>query len=266
MPVPAPPADWSQSFAAYSIFHAVVFVVILGLIGVWCAAGRRLLVQDELSGMKLGIEGREYQFRRFIAWTIIGSQSFIFIRRFVYFDLQDSLPLHMCRLGVWIAAWSLWTLDPRARSLTLFWGIGLSMQVLFTPFLTDGYGSMSFWIYWINHLQIVGVAIYDISVLGYRPKARDLRYASIAGVVFAITVFALNAILGTNYSYLGRGTHSSASIIDQLGPYPYRAIWISIGSLLIFCILYLLSRAMLALRVRVFKKSPPRQINASLTR
>jgi len=253
-------SSWSESFEPNTPFHGVVLAVCFGLILAWCIGGRVLLRRDEADGLKLGSEGREFRLRRIIAWSILLTQGFIFVRRMVYFDLHDSLPLHMCRFGVWIAAWMIWTLDRRARALTLFWGIGLSAQVFFTPYIKDGYGSLGFWIYWLNHLQIVGVAVYDISVLGYRPRWRDLRFASIIGVIYALITIGLNALLATNYSYLGAGTHDGSSLVDRLGPYPQRTIWMIIASLAVFVVIFAISRGLAAIRGRVLKKPPVREI------
>ncbi len=252
--------SWFEGFTPGGAFHATVLAVNAALMIAWCIVGRMLLKKDEADGLQLGVQGREFRLRRLIAWTIILSQTFIFVRRLVYFDLHDSLPMHMCRLGVWIAAWTLWSLDRRARALTLFWGIGLSTQVFLTPFIDEGYGSIVFWIYWLNHLQIVGVAVYDIAVLGYRPTWKDLRFASIAGVVFAVVIFGLNALLGTNYSYLGATAHEGESIVDKLGPYPIRVLWMIVGSLAVFAAIFGVSKGLAVVRVRVLKKAPVREI------
>jgi hypothetical integral membrane protein (TIGR02206 family) len=246
------PYNWATEFRAFSSYHLLVVLICTGIMVGCCLIGKRLLgnkpTPDSLD--------REARFRKLIAWSIILSQAFINIRRMVYFDLQDSLPLHMCRLGVWIAAWHLLTLDRRARSLTLFWGIGLSAQVFFTPFVKAGYTDITFWIYWLNHLQIVGVAIYDITVLGYRPNLKDLGFASVLGVLYAIITIGFNWILGTNYSYLGAGTHEGVSLVDKLGPYPQRTIWMCLGALFVFLMIYTASSVMQMIRSRFFKKHP----------
>lgn len=242
-------ASWAQEFHAFTPFHWLVTGTCFALILVCCGLGRHLLNRGE---------DREARFRRVLAWSIVLSQGFIFVRRMVYFDLQDSLPLHMCRLGVWIAVWQLFTLDRRARSLTLFWGLGLSAQIFFTPYLDEGYAHLAFWIYWLNHIQIVGLAIYDIVVLGYRPTWRDLRFASLAGLVYAAVTFGLNALLRTNYSYLGEGSREGRSIVDELGPYPMRAVWMCLGALFIFCMIFGISRLLGLIRSRVLNKPPPR--------
>ncbi|MCA9303927.1 MAG: TIGR02206 family membrane protein [Phycisphaerales bacterium] len=254
--------DWSSEFRPNTLQHAVVLAVCFGGMIAWCIAGWVFLQRDDRDGFRLGSEGREYRLRRIVAWSIIATQTFIFVRRMVYFDLQDSLPLHLCRLGVWISAWMLWSLDRRARSLTLFWGIGLSAQIFFTPYLKEGYGSIAFWIYWLNHVQIVGAAVYDILVLGYRPTWKDLRFASIAGVVYSVIVIGLNAMLGTNYSYLGNGTHDGSSMVDKLGPYPVRTVWMILLSLVVFAAIFGISKGLAAVRVRVLKKPSVREIHA----
>jgi len=253
LPDATPIYQWANEFRAFTGFHWLVLVVCFGSMILLYMIGKRLLARDLEHGTD-----REAQFRKLLAWSIILTQVFILARRMVYFDLQDSLPMHVCRLGVWIAAWQLFTLDRRARSLTLFWGIGLSSQIFFTPYIKVGYSNISFWIYWLNHVQIVGCAIYDIAVLGYRPDWRDLRFASISGVIFAVVIFGLNALLGTNYSYLGKGNHEGASIVDKMGPYPQRVIWMIIGSLFIFVLIFGISKLMRRIRVGMFKKPPPR--------
>lgn len=214
-PMPPEPAhySWASEFRAFTGLHWVVLLVCFGSMIAFCLLGRAMLSRDLADGGE-----REARFRRLLAWSILITQGFILARRMLFFDLQDSLPLHMCRLGVWIAAWQLFTLDRRARSLTLFWGIGLSAQIFFTPFIELGYAHLSFWIYWLNHVQIVGCAVYDIGVLGYRPDRRDFVFASVAGVIYALVTIRLNALLGTNYSYLGSGEHGGASVVDKLGP------------------------------------------------
>ncbi|MBO6513409.1 MAG: TIGR02206 family membrane protein [Phycisphaerales bacterium] len=248
--------SWSEEFRAFTLQHWIVVGVCLLITIAWCVVGRALLSGESPNYSK------ERTIRHWVGWFIVISQSLIFLRRFLpgQWDLDDSLPLHMCRWTVWIVAWAMLTLDRRARSMTLFWGLGLSTQVFFTPFLKEGHGSLAFWIYWLNHLQIVGVAIYDIVVLGYRPTLKDLRFGILTGIGFAVLVFILNILLGTNYAYLGSADHDSASIIDKLGPYPYRAIWMVVGSAIVMIFVYLISLGSLTLRTRVLKKSPPRFI------
>jgi hypothetical integral membrane protein (TIGR02206 family) len=233
----------------------IVVVVCFGLMASWCVVGRWLLGKGTDHAKR-----RERTIRHSIAWFIIVTQGMIFIRRLMpgHWDLQESLPLHMCRWDVWIVAWAMLTLNRKARALTLFWGLGLSTQVFFTPFLKEGHGSLGFWIYWLNHLQIVGLALYDVVVLGYRPNLKDFVFATLAGIGFGILVFGLNIVLGTNYAYLGAGTHPGASMIDFLGEYPWRAFWLIAACAAVFVVMYVFSIGAMAFRTKVLKKPPPR--------
>lgn len=253
--------DWAQEFRVGTWQHWTVIGVCALLMMIWCASGRRLLNRETDEGRT-----KERKLRHWIGWFIVISQSIILIRRLTpgQWDLQDSLPLHMCRWTVWIVGWSMLTLNPKARALTLFWGLALSTQVFFTPFIKEGHGSLGFWIYWLNHLQIVGVGVYDVVVLGYRPKFKDLRFGVLAGVAFSMLVFVINIVLGTNYAYLGSANHDEASIIDVLGPYPLRAVWMVLGGAVVMGVVYLFSFGAMRLRTRVFKKPPPRFIGPDM--
>jgi len=252
--------NWIHEFHAFTSFHYLVLALCVGSFIVFCVAGRVMLKHDLLHGTK-----REQTFRRVLAWSIIASQAFFFIRRLtpMHWDLQDSLPMHLCRWTVWIAAWAMFSLNPKMRALLLFWGLGLSTQAFFSPMITYGLGDWGFWIYWINHTQIVGAAIYDLVVLGYRPKRRDLYFVMLWGFIYALLTIGLNLLLNTNYSYLGNGDYTATSVVDQLGPYPQRLIWMTLGGQVIFVLIYLFSVGMLALRTRVFKRPPPRMITMS---
>jgi len=251
--------NWSQEFRSGTSQHWLVIGVCASLMVIWCITGKRLLACDTEDG-----RSKERRLRHWIGWFIILSQSVILIRRLIpgQWDVQDSLPLHMCRWTVWIVGWSMLTRNPKARALTLFWGLALSTQVFFTPFIKEGHGSLGFWVYWLNHLQIVGVALYDVVVLGYRPRFKDLRFAVLAGVGFSVFVFVVNIVLGTNYAYLGSANHDEASIIDVLGAYPMRAVWMVVGGAMVMGIVYLFSAGAMRLRTQVLKKPPPRFIDS----
>ena len=256
---PAVNYRWVDEFHSFTSSHYLVLAICIGSFIVFSTTGRKLLKYDLDHGTQ-----REERFRRILAWTIFLSQAFFFVRRLTpdHWDIQDSLPMHMCRWTVWIAGWAMYSLNPKMRSLLLFWGIGLSTQGIFSPMITVGYGSWAFWIYWINHTQIVGAAIYDLAVLGYRPNRRDLYFAMFWGLIYALLTIGLNAMLSTNYSYLGQGQYGTSSIVDKLGPYPQRLIWMILGSELIFILIYLFSIGMLTIRTKLFKRPMPKRIDA----
>lgn len=253
------PSDykWVEEFHAFTPFHYWVLVICIALFIIFVAIGKRLLKHDQQAGTQY-----ERTFRHLLVWSILISQTFFFFRRLTpaNWDIQDSLPMHLCRWLVWIAAWALFTHNRKMRAFLLFGGIGLSTQVFVAPMITYGLGSMGFWIYWINHTQIVGAAIYDLFVLGYRPSRKDLNMALFWGTMYSVFTVGVNVLLNTNYSYLGRGTHQEVSLVDKLGEFPGRAVWMVVGAGIIFIIIYSISKGLLAFRTKVLKLEPPKMI------
>lgn len=224
-------SSWAREFHAYSAFHAVTLAACALAIFGACLAGRRLSPSGER------------RWRRSIGWSIVAFQTFAALWRVApgSFDLHESLPLHMCRVVVWAAALTMLTESRRARTICFFWGLGLSSQGFLTPMWNHGLASVEFWLFWVSHAQIVGVAVYSLAVLGYRPARSDLIFASVAGIGFALGVIGVNLALGTNYSYLGAGTYQNRCVVDMLGPWPWRAPAMIAGALAIFGVLYGLS-------------------------
>ncbi len=145
-----------------------------------------------------------------------------------HFDIQESLPLQVCDLVPWIACLALWARGRAWRALLYFWGIGLSTQAFFTPIVEEGLGHPKFWFFWLGHTQIVGSAIYDVVVLRYRPTAKDLGIASAALTAYALAMIGLDVALGVNYVYVGNMTPPRPTIIDRLGPWPMRVVWLGL--------------------------------------
>lgn len=237
---------WLDHFEAFSAFHGVVVGACVLVIVAACAVGRGLRRLDRLD--RGGRGGREARFAAGMGWTIAGWQAFATVWRVLpgQWDLNESLPFHLCRWTAWIAAACLiageragwrWT-----RAVMFFWGLGLSVQGFITPMWSFGAGSVDFWLYWLAHLQIVGVAVYDLAVRGFVPRGRDLGVAAGLGVAFVVLVAGVNAGLGTNYSYLGSWDYEKASVVDRLGPYPERVFKMAGGALVLFVVMYLVAR------------------------
>lgn len=212
-----------------------------------------LIARDALDGGT-----RERRFRHTLAWVFVGWQAFATVWRVLpgEFDLNESLPLHLCRIVGWVVPIAMLTLHWRWRAVVFFWGIGLSTQGFFTPMWNDGLASVAFWLYWVGHVIIIGWGIYDLTVLGYRPRLRHLGFASIAGVVLTVGIAVFNVGCGTNYCYLGKGDYVGTSVVDHLGDWPARPAIIIGGSVFVFVVMYGLARAIEAL-LKSRSKPPP---------
>jgi hypothetical integral membrane protein (TIGR02206 family) len=208
-------ADWMNRFRPFTTFHLVVVLLCgLAIVGA-CWLGTRWR----------GTPAEE-RLRVWWAWSIVVSQGAALVWWFwpSHFDPAEDLPLQLCRIMAWVSAIAMFTTLPPFRALLYFWGLGLCFQGFVTPLRLDGLSHPYFWIFWIGHLQIVGSALYDLIVRGYRPTKWDYRFTLVAGLVFFLVISAINLGFGWNYAYLGTGKYRTRNVIDLLGPWPQRAI------------------------------------------
>jgi len=139
------------------------------------------------------------------------------------FDIDVTLPLHLCDLA-WVAASvALWTHHRYAVALTYFWGLVLTTQGILTPSLGEDFPEVRFFAYWALHLLIVWTAVYLVWGLGLAPAWRDYGVALGATLLWAVTVYTFNEVADTNYGYLQRKP-SNGSILDLLGPWPWYVV------------------------------------------
>ncbi len=205
---------WIERFTSFGVFHLVVFVLAVVLIVGSCALGRRW------RGMVKEKRLRTAWIVFTLAWQAFAVAWWVAPMNFA----DDVLPLHVCDIAAWVAPLALAMQTRWLRAWLYFWAIGLSTQAFFTPVIQEGAGDARFWLFWIGHLQIVGSAIYDVAVLGYRPKIRDLAVVVTISLVYAAVMLALNIAFGWNYGYLGRGSPDAPTLIDHLGAWPFRLL------------------------------------------
>ncbi|MFJ9316095.1 TIGR02206 family membrane protein [Pimelobacter simplex] len=135
------------------------------------------------------------------------------------FDIDVTLPLHLCDLA-WIAAtWALWTHHPFPVTLTYFWGLTLTVQGVLTPSLNEDLPHPRYFAFWALHLLIVWAAVYLVLGLRKAPRWRDYCAAVATTLGWAVATYAFNVVADTNYGYLVR--KPGTSILDLLGPWPW---------------------------------------------
>ena len=137
-----------------------------------------------------------------------------------YWDLYTTLPLQLCDVAAWVSAYALWTHRAWAVGLTYYWGLTLATQAIITPDLASTFPDLVFILFWGMHLMIVWAAVYLTWGLGLTPSWRSYRIALCATAAWAVTIYAFNVTVGTNYGYLN-AKPQTASILDLLGDWPW---------------------------------------------
>lgn len=239
------PSNWAQDFKPFTVFHLVTVAVCVAIMAVASVVGRLWYHTPKENRFRIGwaMFCLLYQIGVSIYWFWPGN-----------FTWARSLPLMLCDLAAFIAAYAMFRPDQRwALTMLYFWGIGLSSQAFVTPVLQDGYMHDSYWRFWIGHIVIVGSAIYAVAVLRYRPSTRDWIQASLITIAYAILVVIVNLVIDAmhvlpagvraNYGYIGNTTPRNPTIIDNLGTWPLRIFLVAGIVMSVFAILWAVWRA-----------------------
>jgi hypothetical integral membrane protein (TIGR02206 family) len=143
------------------------------------------------------------------------------------FDPAVSWPLQLCDVVAIVAPLALLTRDRRLRAVLYFWAIGLSTQAFFTPLLDHGPAHARFWFFWVGHTQIVGSAVYDVVVLGFRPRWRDYVTGTWANLAYFAVVMPVNLVFDLNYGYLGDHLPEGRTLLHDMPDWPWRLLVIA---------------------------------------
>ena len=218
-------AEVQDVFLAFSPGHFAILALLAVATALACAAGVRWRGTAKLRRAE-----------RVAGWLMIGvyTTATIYWLHPANFRMDVSLPVHMCDMTGLIAPLVLLTGRRAFRTLLYFWGIGLSIHGVLTPVLDHGVWHVTFPLYWLVHLSIVGTAVYDLVAHGYRPTFRDLLIAVGWCSLWLTVVLAVNLTYGVNYGYVGNVTPDRPTVIDSLGPWPLRVYKMIVGVLVLF--------------------------------
>lgn len=153
----------------------------------------------------------------------------------------SNLPLQLCDVTLWMSAVACLTLIPDVVEFAYFAGMAGAGMALLQPDLWSPWPSYPSVYFFVAHGAIV-IAVC-VLVLGrivpLRPGAPWrafgwlLAYACVLGVV--------NAITGANYMYLRRKPNG-ASLLNEMGPWPWYLIPAAAAGLAVFWLLWLPAR------------------------
>jgi hypothetical integral membrane protein (TIGR02206 family) len=194
----------------------IAILIFAAAVALMCVIGRRL------RGTK---NGRLYELSlASSAWAFwLGYQAYDIATK--GFQASHALPLQLSDITAAVAALAFTFENRKLQSLAYFLGLAIGSQAVFTPDLVEGPTTFSFWAFWIYHLFVSGAGVYAVVVQGFRPTWRDLRFALLFGIAYVAIVFTIDATFDLNYGYLGRSMPSRPSLLDLLGPWPLRVVF-----------------------------------------
>jgi hypothetical integral membrane protein (TIGR02206 family) len=212
---------------AFNAISALAWLLVIALIVLAArrarAAGRELPVRRCIAGFAL------------VTWVYMQVWYMTPPQR----DPAVSLPLHICDIASLLMPFALLLQRRWMRAVLYFWAFGFTLMGFITPVIDTGPAHIKWWLFWLNHAIVVGGAVYDLAVLGFRPTRRDLITVLVVSVVYAAIIIPIDAATGWNYGYLGPTRPDVPTLVDVVGPWPLRIVWIALISAVILVALYL---------------------------
>lgn len=153
-------------------------------------------------------------------------------------EAGTSLPLHLCGMGIVLAAILLINRNYLLYELVYFWGLGGAIQALLTPNIgIYGYPHYRFFQFFVSHGALILACLYMTWVGGMRPTHRSLWRVMGITNLYLIIIAGVNYLTGGNYLFL---CHKplNGSIIDVLGPWPWYILSLEVVAVISFYVYY----------------------------
>jgi hypothetical integral membrane protein (TIGR02206 family) len=151
-------------------------------------------------------------------------------------ELAYALPFQLCDAAIFVSALALWLRRQILVEIAYFWGLGGTIQAIFTPDLPQHFPTFPFLQYYVAHGGVVAAALF--LVVGLRQGPRRHAYIWTAGLTIAYAAFVglLDLGTGADYMYL-RAKPASATLLDVMGPWPWYIAVAAVVGLALFFIL-----------------------------
>ena len=166
----------------------------------------------------------------------LGWWTYLLSRGLRGFNIYDALPLQLCDMTAFVAAFALWFRKPTLVELTYFWGLAGSTQALLTPDLPHHFPTFLFFQYYVAHGGIVVAALVLAVGLRQAPRRSAVVTVALITIADAALVGAIDALSGSNYMYL-RFKPPSPTPLDVLGPWPWYLLPATLIGLILFLVL-----------------------------
>lgn len=113
-----------------------------------------------------------------------------------------ALPMQLCDWTLFAVAAALWFGWRTGFELGYFWGLGGTLQALFTPAIDANVGILRLFGFFLSHSIIVVGVVYLMLARGFRPQPASLIRVAIASEIYFVTALITNGLTGQNYGFL----------------------------------------------------------------
>jgi len=154
------------------------------------------------------------------------------------FNLQEDLPVHVCRVLAIATPVVIWYNKRYWMRIFYFWILAGTLNANITPDVEYTFPHWTYFNYWMVHSFLVIIPMYYVFVFKMKITFNDLKNAFWMANIFLISTYFINVVLGSNYMY-SRAKPPAATILDVMGPWPVYLITGQLLALILFFLLYL---------------------------
>jgi len=217
----------NNNFSLFSLEHglAILLFTFLGIIIIRWAINQNKDIQD-----KLGIG---------ITWILVLT-NIIWVGLQVYvddFNYREDLPLHLCNVVGIFTLFLAMTKKFWIYEVLFFWVMSAVVLAIVTPGIVDSFPHYHFLKYWITHAGVIIFMLYATFVYKMQPKTCSILKSFLAIQIYAIIIYAVNNLLGSNYFYLNKKPPVE-TLLDAFGDWPNYIIAIQLILLPWFILIY----------------------------
>ncbi|WP_370391093.1 TIGR02206 family membrane protein [uncultured Winogradskyella sp.] len=151
------------------------------------------------------------------------------------FNHQTDLPLDICNLIGLLLPILMWKPSQKYFPFFYFYIMAGTTQPVFAPHLFNGFPNFVFLKFWILHSGLIVYILFISVTLDYKVKLKDIWPVFLGLQVYALFVFIINKIIGSNYIYLIEKP-PTASVLDYFGPWP---VYIFVADLIFLVLCFL---------------------------
>ena len=180
-------------------------------------------------------------FRFSLAAMLIGNYIgyVIYRRQHGYIDWREMLPMQLCDWTM-IAVIVALLKENRKRWLEVayFWGIGGSLQAIFTPNLQFGFPDFRFFTFFLDHGAIVAGIIYLMLSRKFRPNLTSVWRTLFWSEIYLVVALVIDQVTGVNYGFLLHKPEA-ASLLSLLSDWrPLYILQMNLVAIFFFALLY----------------------------
>ncbi len=151
---------------------------------------------------------------------------------------QKMLPFHLCAVMVYLTSAMLITRNQFIYEICYLLGIVGALQAVLTPDNAPyNFPHWRFISVFLSHGSIIAAAVYMTVIEKFRPTWPAVVRTWIAAHLYAIPIFILNLLIGSDYLFINRKP-DTPSLLDMLPAWPWYLIPMEILLILFLLLVY----------------------------